>query len=104
MKEGPNKDRQFYNCSLRSCNFFEWVDGIGNKPSNNTYVSQTNTEKKGGFACFKCNQEGHYANNCPNANKSKSVPTAATSSSSSGPSKVLLLLLYTPKLITTTIS
>ena len=96
MKEGPNKDRQFYCCSLRSCNFFEWVDGNSNNNSNintnikkfdNVNVSQT--EKKG-FACFKCNQEGHYANNCPNSNKPKSVPTT---SSSSGSSKVLLLLL-----------
>ncbi|WVO18767.1 uncharacterized protein IAS62_000038 [Cryptococcus decagattii] len=56
-KEGPNKGRQFWACPNNpkaQCGFFQWEDdpNVGGGGSSGE--------------CFKCNQPGHWASNCPN--------------------------------------
>ena len=38
QKDGPNKGRDFYSCCQgkdNGCKFFEWADGVGNRPKHN---------------------------------------------------------------------
>ena len=44
IKDGPNKDRQFYSCQSRACNFFEWVNT--NAAINTSSNSDSNNYKK----------------------------------------------------------
>jgi len=42
LKDGPNKDRQFYSCQSRACNFFEWADSNAASNSNGTTTYKKN--------------------------------------------------------------
>ncbi|KAK4046311.1 DNA topoisomerase [Microbotryomycetes sp. JL221] len=76
-KEGPNQGRIFLRCPNSSissrCKFFKWLDELdeqglqqrdlgSNKGNSNVVgVSRVTSGK-----CYKCDQEGHWASNCPN--------------------------------------
>ncbi|VDC07578.1 unnamed protein product [Peniophora sp. CBMAI 1063] len=82
QKEGPNKGRDFWACpssQSAKCGFFEWADepagawagdptgggGGGAAGMGGTGGGGGGEGRAGG--CFKCGQEGHWSNACPNA-------------------------------------
>ncbi|KAL0581930.1 DNA topoisomerase [Marasmius crinis-equi] len=95
-KDGVNKGRKFWTCgNNRACNFFQFLDDPPSTvPTKRTYSIATGSdargsENRGGATsgtCYKCNEEGHWAANCPNDGGSakKVRGNAGTSSSSPG--------------------
>ncbi|KAJ3761972.1 DNA topoisomerase [Lentinula raphanica] len=69
VQDTPNHGRPFWTCEERSyegrCKFFEWDDDPG---SSRASGAQTSTE------CFKCQQPGHWASNCPNESSANKKP------------------------------
>lgn len=69
-KEGPNKDRPFYNCTNRQCQFFAWADVA--LPSNVQIAPSSANSSSGsnggvtGRRCSVCKNLGHNKRNCPN--------------------------------------
>ncbi|KAG8969678.1 DNA topoisomerase [Tulasnella sp. 419] len=77
MKEGPTQGKMFWTCPNSQnarCGFFEW-----DEPS--VPAGSQSQKPSGGSSsnCFKCGQEGHYANACP---------STTTGAKSSAPSQV----------------
>lgn len=66
-KEGPNKDRQFYTCSQKACDFFKWADQVTPSISGASSDSAAPKAQRAKRKCGKCRQEGHTRKNCPNA-------------------------------------
>ncbi|ESK92041.1 zinc knuckle family protein [Moniliophthora roreri MCA 2997] len=95
-KENENKGRQFWTCGDdRKCNFFRFVDDPDLKvPAKRTFsTSNAGSSARGGTsgACYKCNQEGHWANACPNAasetsSRSRNFGSSASTQNNAGPS------------------
>ena len=62
-----NPNRKFYSCS--SCKFFEWHDqqASGQPGAAGSVPAKCSLAKdRSGDVCWKCNQTGHWANQCPN--------------------------------------
>lgn len=70
QKESQNKGRMFWICpnsEAARCSFFEWDDEPPRaEPAHDRppVASGSGSSKPG--TCFKCNEEGHWANECPN--------------------------------------
>ncbi|KAK0213155.1 prokaryotic type I DNA topoisomerase [Desarmillaria ectypa] len=70
QKESRNKGRMFWICpnsDAARCSFFEWDDEPPRvEPAHDRppVASGSGNSKPG--TCFKCNEEGHWANECPN--------------------------------------
>jgi len=66
-KEGPNKGRPFFCCSQPQpgCGFFQWGDEEPGQGDAQRGVA-TPARDRAGDVCYKCNQSGHWASNCPN--------------------------------------
>ncbi|KAJ3773023.1 DNA topoisomerase [Lentinula raphanica] len=66
-KQNENNGREFWRCAKDEgrCKFFEWDDDPG---SSRASGAQTSTE------CFKCQQPGHWASNCPNESSANKKP------------------------------
>lgn len=68
-KEGPNTGRLFYKCSNpqgQQCNYFQWADEPVASPAR--AGAGGGARDRTSDVCFKCNQPGHWASNCPNVN------------------------------------
>ncbi|ELR21299.1 uracilDNA glycosylase [Acanthamoeba castellanii str. Neff] len=95
-KEGPNQGRQFYACAQSresQCKFFQWLDepprasssfgGASSSSSGTASPARSGIQKYFGAGggggggggsdsnvCFKCNETGHWARDCPSAGAS----------------------------------
>ncbi|KAF8971256.1 hypothetical protein BDZ97DRAFT_1788564 [Flammula alnicola] len=97
-KEGPNQGRKFWKCRKAdhaSCGFFEWDDepprtggNFGQGGNGASSRSQSFNNTSGSARCFKCNEEGHFSNACPNddassSKRSRSIGTSANDKAAS---------------------
>lgn len=69
-KDGPNKNRQFFTCSSKTCNYFEWADGMiassgttGN--ANNSQCGSNKSSNRKAPTCGQCGVVGHTKRGCP---------------------------------------
>ncbi|KAJ7594504.1 DNA topoisomerase [Mycena floridula] len=79
-KENSNKGRKFWTCpnsQSAKCKFFQWDDETPSVAG--TVPAQGDSKPR---ECFKCGQEGHWANSCPNP-RNDEPPTKRRSFSSS---------------------
>ncbi|KAF6763472.1 prokaryotic type I DNA topoisomerase [Ephemerocybe angulata] len=101
QKENANKGRKFWACAKRQdapdkCDFFEWADEPprpqGDCPSGDSGMSKRPRSFGGGgggggassFTCFKCQEPGHLATDCPGGDGGGSRSYSSSSYKSSG--------------------
>ncbi|KAG8941767.1 hypothetical protein FRC00_012207 [Tulasnella sp. 408] len=106
-RETANKGRKFWTCETKKCQFFEWVQPEGGAskvipakrtrsdkakcgffewddgPSGSSGAYSSNTGASGsgssGNKCYKCDEPGHFANECPNgATRARAQASAST--------------------------
>ena len=84
VNQGENAGRNYYTCTKagKKCSFFSWADEQGN-PLQNDRPSVSSTT--GSQTCYRCGQEGHYANACTNQANSSSNTAAPHAASSKKP-------------------
>jgi hypothetical protein len=66
------KGKHFYSCATLGsggCRFFQWVPIPIIEASNGG--PQASTRRSGTGVCYKCNEEGHWASQCPNSATAK---------------------------------
>ncbi|KAJ8076355.1 DNA topoisomerase [Marasmius tenuissimus] len=96
VKESENKGRKFWTCgNERVCKFFQFVDEPPSTiPTKRSYSNATeNSGERGGGnpssttvgACYKCDEEGHWAANCPKDKGPAKKPRGNSGAQSSGP-------------------
>ena len=72
-KEGPNQGRQFFTCSDKTCNFFEWSDAPAqsatSKAPTTSSASHQSKPATGSTrkppTCSNCHVPGHTKRTCP---------------------------------------
>lgn len=72
QKEGANKGRVFFSCPRprdAACNFFEWADVPAPAPASAAGTQAQAGTQGQATPCYKCNELGHWARDCPSAKK-----------------------------------
>ncbi|KAK9767429.1 DNA topoisomerase [Basidiobolus ranarum] len=68
LKKGPSKGKKFFTCakSSQKCTFFQWLEDEGGISERGTSSISSGTS----IVCYKCDQAGHLARNCPQSTDS----------------------------------